>query len=622
MNTFQKYRVGELRPSQVMFTYGIGAIADLPDLAAIVMGLEDWERYGTQVLKEERLLQAVQHQLGKQVQELRGLPIPDEDKKQDTNVGIPLAPFPTWMVCPKCHLLAPLSSGVFDLKSPPNKPTDTKYIHQNCPRGYKYPPKVIPVRFMVACEKGHLDDFPWIYFVHRGSNHCQGPLRLIEPNVSGAVTDILVRCDSCPSQRMLSDAFGVVAQKNMPTCRGRHPHLRRFEDCNLQMKTMLLGASNSWFSLSLSALSLPSSGSNKLAQLVDSAWIQLGHINTIEILEAILNAFQMSGQLQGFLPYSPQAIWTAIQDKKADSTTTEFKDDLKTPEWQALSLANTALNNSDWQLQAVPTPPDFQDYFEKIILVEKLREVRALMGFTRIQSPGDFTDTGDVPKEFRPPISRQSPTWIPATEVRGEGIFIQFKENTLQQWENQSQIQKQHHQVKEAHRNWLNQRNPDLVDKIACPDMRYMLIHSFAHALMRQLALECGYNAASLRERVYAQVGNVDQIAQAGVLIYTAAPDSEGTLGGLVHLGTEQTLNHHIRQALAQIHICASDPLCADHTPAQDRTSLHWSACHACLFSPETSCERGNKFLDRSLLIPTLSNDQFNFFTANLIDHV
>ena len=152
--------------------------------------------------------------------------------------------------------------------------------------------------------------------------------------------------------------------------------------------------------------------------------------------------------------------------------------------------------------------------------------------------------------------------------------------------------------------------------------MRYMLIHSFAHALMRQLALECGYNAASLRERVYAQVCNAEQIAQAGVLIYTAAPDSEGTLGGLVHLGTEQTLNHHIRQALAQIHICASDPLCADHTPAQDRTSLHWSACHACLFSPETSCERGNKFLDRSLLIPTLSNDQFNFFSANLIDHV
>lgn len=621
MNNSSKYRVGELRPSQVMFTYGIGAIADLPHIAALVMGLEDWPLAGSTILQEERLLSAVQKNLGKQVKELRGLPISNEDNYQETQVGIPLAPFPTWMVCPKCSLLAPLSSGLFELKSPFNRPTETKYVHHNCPRAKS--PKAIPVRFMVACERGHLDDFPWIYFVHKGEVSCSGSLRLIEPSVSGSVTDVLVKCDSCGQTRRLSDAFGTAASFNMPTCRGRHPHLRRFDDtCNLQMKTLLLGASNSWFSLSLSALSLPSTGTTKLAQLVEKNWTALNPASSVELLQGILTSLQGLGLLQELVAYPVDAIWKAIEAKKAGAATTEFKGDLKTPEWDALSTVDISRNNTDWQLQAIAAPPDFRDYFEKVVLVEKLREVRALIGFTRIQSFGDFTDTEDIFQEFRPPISRQAPTWVPATEVRGEGIFIQFKESVLQAWEQQPQIRKQYISVKEAHKNWLNQRNPDLVDTVPCPDMRYVLIHSFAHALMRQLALECGYNAASLRERIYANVGNAEQAPQAGVLIYTAAPDSEGTLGGLVHLGQEKFLNYHIRQAFEQICICASDPLCADHTPEQDRTSLHWSACHACLFSPETSCEKGNKFLDRSLLIPTLSKDNLNFFNLALINDV
>jgi Domain of unknown function (DUF1998) len=132
-----------------------------------------------------------------------------------------------------------------------------------------------------------------------------------------------------------------------------------------------------------------------------------------------------------------------------------------------------------------------------------------------------------------------------------------------------------------------------------------MLLHSFSHALMRQLAIECGYAAASLRERIYSSRPE-DDFSMAGVLIYTAAPDSEGTLGGLVSLGDPDVLGRHIDQALEQMRLCASDPLCADHEPSQAPNDLHWAACHACLFSPETSCERGNKYLDRSLLVPTV----------------
>ncbi|MFN6166947.1 MAG: DrmB family protein [Pseudanabaena sp.] len=618
-----RYRIGELRPSQIMFSYGIGAIADLPNLAAMVMGLEDWQRQHTQVISEDRLLAAVQEQLGGQVQQLVSLPIPEEESRhpylnQQPNLeGIPVAPFPTWMVCPKCDLLAPITDGLFELKTPRNRHSEAAYHHINCTKGIT--PRVIPVRFLTACEKGHLDDFPWRYFVHRGSSDCKGSLRLIEPSVSGAVTDIMIKCDTCGASRRMSDAFGLSGKQNMPRCRGRHPHLRSFDDkCDRQMKTMLLGASNSWFSLSLSALSIPNA-ENKLEQYIDSYWLTLEEADSADTLKAFLRLLQKQGKAYELENYDIQEIWQAIAKRKNGSSQESndhiSRSDLKTPEWLKFkSVTGLEDRGKDWRLKAIAPPVDFDKVISKVIRVEKLREVRSLIGFTRIQSSGDFTDTGEVPKEYRAPLSRRDPTWVPAMEVRGEGIFIEFNETALQAWEQQPAVKKQHIQVREAHKNWLNQRNPELVDKISTPDMRYLLIHSFSHALMRQLAIECGYNAASLRERIYAQVATSDRQAQAGLLIYTAAPDSEGTLGGLVYLGEAPRLNHHIHQALESIRICTSDPLCAEHDPAGDRVSLHWAACHACLFSPETSCERGNKFLDRALLVPTFSQTDICFF--------
>jgi hypothetical protein len=144
--------------------------------------------------------------------------------------------------------------------------------------------------------------------------------------------------------------------------------------------------------------------------------------------------------------------------------------------------------------------------------------------------------------------------------------------------------------------------------------MRYVLLHSLAHGLMRQLTLQCGYTAASVRERIYSRGPSEDHEPMAGVLIYTAASDSEGTLGGLVSLGESKVLTTHLAQALEGIGLCASDPLCAEHSPSRDALTLHGAACHACLFAPETSCERGNKYLDRSVLVPTVERTDFAYF--------
>lgn len=604
-------KVGELRPSQILFSAGIGSVIDLPNLSTMVMGLDDWDITHATELGEERLLAAVKRSLSHSVKRLLSPPLPPESDSvpnlldESQRVGIPVSPFPTWMLCPNCRLLAPLQSGLFDLKTDRFRPDQNRYVHTNCPRG-KFPPTVIPARFLVACKHGHLDDFPWRYFVHRGVDCERGTLRLNEYGVSGSAADIEVKCDGCGANRRMSDAFGEPGKKFMPQCRGRHVHLRNFDEggCDQQMVGILLGASNSWFPITLSALSIPTAV-DKLAQLVEKHWTVLEKAFSLEVLAA----FRLIGQLKEFAKYLDAELWAQVQQKRSatsDDGDDETKD-IKTPEWQVFSNADTSLNSADFWLTPVAPPKGYESYFSKVVLVERLREVRALVGFTRIESPGDFVETGEIPEDFWAPLSRQEPKWVPATEVRGEGLFIQFSEPAIAQWEALPHLKDYKKQSVEAHQRWRTARSLD--PNANYPGVRYILLHSFAHALMRQLAIECGYTAASLRERIYSKSPQDDNGPMAGILIYTAAPDSEGTLGGLVSLGEPATLGRHIDQALDQMRLCASDPLCAEHSPLQNPNVLHWAACHACLFSPETYCERGNKYLDRTLLIPTVKTE-------------
>lgn len=607
-------KVGDIRPSQILFSGGIGSVIDLPNLSTMVMGLDDWDINHASEIGEERLLAAVRRSLSYSVRRLLAPPLPPEGTgipslfDESERVGIPVSPFPTWMICPSCRQLEPLQSQLFELKTDRFRPDQNRYVHTNCLRRLR-PPTVIPARFLVACKHGHLDDFPWYFFVHRGVTDCKGKaLRLNEYGVSGSAADIEVKCDGCGAKRRMSDAFGEPGKKNMPQCRGRHVHLRSFDEggCDQQMIGILLGASNSWFPITLSVLSIPSSV-NKLAQLVEKNWTVLEKAVSLEVI----SAFRLIGQLKEFVNYSDEEVLAQVQHKKSAASDDSDDDakDIKFPEWQVFSAAEVSRNSADFWLTPEKTPNGYSPYFEKVVLVERLREVRALVGFTRIESPGDFVETGDLPKDLWAPLSRNEPKWVPATEVRGEGLFLQFSEEAVSKWEKLPQIKAYRRQMIEAHRRWRTIRSLD-PDK-GYPGVRYILLHSFAHALMRQLAIECGYTAASLRERIYSKSPDEDNGPMAGILIYTSAPDSEGTLGGLVSLGEPLTLGRHIDQALEQMRLCASDPLCAEHSP-QNPNTLHWAACHACLFSPETSCERGNKYLDRSLLIPTVKTELSN----------
>jgi Domain of unknown function (DUF1998) len=209
------------------------------------------------------------------------------------------------------------------------------------------------------------------------------------------------------------------------------------------------------------------------------------------------------------------------------------------------------------------------------------------------------------------PLAREPARWVPCTEVRGEGIFLRLDGDLLADWEERYRASGRPQRLWEAHGAWRTRRHLD--PQGGWPGVRYVLLHSLAHALIRELALECGYGASSIRERIYSV--RPDAPDMAGVLLYTAAADSEGTLGGLVSLGEPQQLARLLGQALDRARLCSSDPLCSEHDPNADG-SVHHAACHACQFASETSCERGNRFLDRAALVDTFTAAGAAYFRA------
>jgi len=610
----QPLRVGELRPSQLIWSYGVGALVDLPHLAVIVRGVDDWNPEQSVPLTEERLLASVRKALGPQIRQLLSVPVAAESEggydpfSPDARIGVPVSPFPEWLRCPFCWLLAPIDSGLFVLKEDAFRPDRIRYVHENCNKAHS--PKAVPSRFLVACRDGHLDDFPWRYFVHRGATGCSGQLSFYEVGASLETANLWVRCTSCDTRRSMIDAFERESGA-LPACRGRHPHLREVAGgCDQPLRPILLGASNGWFPVTMSVLSVPTQAS-QLAQLVEDNWAVLRTVTSREIL----GAFREAGQLRELAGYTDDEVMEAIDDKRARDEGTAAAEaeevDLKGPEWEAFSNPDIQPQGRDFMLETVDAPSGYEGVLSRVVRAQRLREVNALIGFTRVEPPDEPRPGEERPE--RAPLAGGAPTWLPTTEVRGEGIFLAFDSGFLSDWLARGSVRERERALLEGHERWRAARRLS-ADATGFPGVVFAMLHTLSHALMRELAIECGYGAASIRERIYASPHG-EGAGMAGIMLYTAAPDSEGTLGGLVELGRPSNLGRLLDQALERAGLCSSDPLCAEHRPRTDR-SLHGAACHACLFAAETSCESGNRYLDRALLVPTLRTPDAAIFST------
>jgi hypothetical protein len=604
-----------------MFTGGVGGLIELPNFTVMVQGLDEWNysRLGDAdpTIHEPRLLAAVRARYGSPaVSQLRAAPWmegqADDPNGPANQVGVPVLPFPAWFRCTSCSQLSSLDSGAFGFTNQvASRPFEAQFVHKNCRRRDRF---AVPARFLVGCLNGHLDEFPFAWFVHRGEECAESrypSLRMIDFG-RDAAANVRIECASCGKQRNMLEAQGRGGMENLPACRGRHAHLGVFDQCDQPSRLLVLGASNQWFGTTVNALSVPPSQASALETAIDRLWDRLRMVTSYEVMEfAYAQLFAADMQ-----PWPIDEVWSAVEGRRARESgemsagvsfggMVDERQDLLGPEWLLLTADPPPEPSADFAVRSAGVPSMAAGLIADVRQVERLRLVRALIGFTRFDAP----DPDDPELVTTARLSREAvPNWVPATEVRGEGLFVRLHPEALAAWERRASdpiVRDQHRQAfGRFQRNRYSERIPRPPDwdwAQHWPGLRYYLIHSLAHVVLRAISLECGYAAASLAERIYARDDDSDSMA--GFLIYTSVPDAEGTLGGLVSLGEPGRFSLMLERALGDARACSSDPLCAETVPSHTSDACYAASCHVCMFLSETSCERGNRFLDRRLVV-------------------
>jgi hypothetical protein len=596
---------GQVRQSQVITTFGPGALMDLPNYAAIVGGLEFWQGTDRQIF-EERLVSKLQTILDVPGLKLYAPPV-DSGDPQAPKTGIAVWMFPEWFVAQR------EIEGPGQVRSRPLIHRETlvknKYIGSD---RKKHP--VVPIRFVQACLNGHISDIDWYGFVHDYKADCRRQLFVDERGTGGDLSDITIRCE-CGKSRPL-----IVAAQNPKSalgfCKGWRPWLGNNSreqcggggDSGAQINRLLIrSASNAYFPQVLSVISIPEANA-RVRKALDEVWEDfLQYAESLSDLAKERKRAKVSAALEGL---SDAIVYAEIERRRGGGA--ELTKSIKNAEIESL-LSNPDemgedILDGDFFARVLPMDGGGSGALAKVdrvVLVHRLREVVAQVGFTRFEAAMNEVDGELSLGVRRAPLAREI-SWLPAIENRGEGILIAFKKEAIKDWLMRPEVQKRGIQLMQGFQGW-QQSHPG--SKNNFPGLPYIMLHSLSHLLITAVSLECGYSASSIRERIY--VGDEGY----GILLHTGTPDSEGTLGGLVHVG--RSIEKHLRNALELGRLCANDPVCAQHNPqdAHEERYLMGAACHGCLLIAETSCERFNQYLDRSLVVSNVGSLGTEFFS-------
>ena len=637
-------KVGSARPSSLLYTYGPGAIMDLPGFSVMPAGLDDWEpiwkrRQHVPTIIEPRLLNVVRLHLGNQVEALRPYPWQPKQNtfaKDSADLGIPARVFPQWLRCTGCDYLGPLPRFAHT-NTHPFRPDLAQFTHRSCPgrgaqrsgaaRSGRRESPAVPAQHLLTCSNGHLDEFPYELWVHRGAPcpKAERPdLKMHDPNVGHSVGS-MISCAACGARRGMAEAQGAVGRAKLPqTCRGRHPHLSAFDkECDARPALIMMGASNLWFPSTQSIIVMPRTDAEKAEELGDRLRVEVG-VEQVKQFAGQLEVIRAMAKMKDIdlSPVSDDSLSAALADVLSPPETDEQRRkkldtwdpvELLIPEWQYLqkpALFPQQKNTSGLMVTDMPRGPALPGKINRVVAVNQMKKVNAFIGFTRLD---EMDRVNDLPTRLAKLTRNGKPAWVPATEDRGEGIFLQLNLDAVEEWENTiygSPLWAAH---RAAHRRNFRRRFSETA-KVVDPDSRlpaprFWLLHILAHVLIREMAMSCGYGAASLAERIYGWPASAHREGAAGLLICTTASDSEGTLGGLVALSDPARLQTLVTSALRRAARCSSDPLCAMRTPSDPEDFLHGAACHCCTFASETSCEKANRFLDRRFLLTLPSVD-------------
>ncbi|WP_399892172.1 DrmB family protein [Streptomyces sp. BBFR51] len=591
-------RTLRVRQSQTVVPFGVGAVFDIQGESFVATGIGDWPPRGRQKLESPRLAS----RLG--VSGFYAAPATANDRYDLPDApGAPYIRFPSWLFCGSCRRMK--RWRIADEK--PGQP----------PRCLSCSPArtLAPMRFVQICQAGHLSDVDWWFWAHsrRDSGErrrCEERDRLrflVSERASGLeALSVVCTAKGCGAARDLLDILGTHGMR----CSGRNPWQRVNErvDCPRPVQIVQRTAGNLYYPIVHSALDIPETdvpaghGDEALAAKVreHDLWVSLCRVAATPRAAVFRTMIQEDtgaddALLDALIEEETGQPLPAPDASSSDAPTEPARPDLSREEWAAFTaptppatrdfaLRETTLGSAD---ETVDPWAALNRRFGRVVLADRLREVRALSGFSRV-SPDAPVVPADTTRRLK---------WLPAVEVFGEGVFLTLDRAELARWEADTDVLRR---VTGMRADLDRSFQRDRLEAVTGPELapRFVLLHTLAHLLIRQLSFESGYTTASLRERIYAR----PEQDQYGILVYTAAGDAEGTLGGLVRQGEPSRLAETLLRMTESAAWCSADPLCAEHT-GQGFGNLNRAACHACALLPETSCETGNTLLDRALVV-------------------
>lgn len=598
--------LNQIRQSSLVLGIGPGALTVLRDgSTALIPGTDAW--YINQSVKPHRQIIPIEAQIyDNLLQQNLGvdffvIPPAKGVSSEPYTDYLDVTLFPSWMVCYSCDTLMRVT-GPFRIPCP------------NCKTPGKFTKPLVQTNFVIACDDGHLAEFPWIEWVHRGaSNACPAPSLKFKANGVVELRNQYIKCEGCGKRRDLSQTNGAfddgttelskeLEKGQEYLCPGGMPWLKKeVTDCKKHVRMVLRSSNNIYFSSTVSSILVPSN-SGVFSEAIDrvkssknqgkyKAWLL---VNPAELVAGNL-LMSESNYYAGISFEDLAAALVEVCGNKPSSQPPKDEEIVqfdRTPEWIALSSAK---EDRDLVVRPVPGFQANEFGIGSVNAIPHLVKTTALKGFSRLK-----------PKEMAPAHGKQllrrdpflpSSRWLPAIQQTGEGIFIALEQKKLDEWLALPTV------VERAGRIISNlERNKRSLQE-AEPSAKFFLLHTLAHVLIQELVIECGYTSASLAERIYSNEG------QAGILIYTASASADGTMGGLVEMSHPSSLLNALENAIERARWCSNDPVCMEiGDSGHGNSGSNLAACHSCCLLPETACEHFNQGLDRAMLIGDTTN--------------
>jgi len=627
---------GPLRQSQVIAPFGPGAIhTDRFGVSLICCGLDHWfSRIENETDCDEFKITdewRINRSLG--VDHLRkppdyrnsisGVDVP--------NIGltIPFLRFPTWHYCSNCGYMKKTALTYQGLKD--------KNICPVCQAQKSIKIPLVQVRFAAVCDQGHIQEFPWNEWAHQDlSPECGEDNLILKEYGGGTLDSIEVICTKCKKRKRLGGiTSGELQIKGEPlACTGQRLwlHDEAGTGCGRPVRGILRNASNIYFSQIFSSIFLPredkktDSETEEIIRIFEKPAIS----SVIDILKSMDTAVEtilekIQNQYGKYLKeYDTGQVLSVLKKHQKAETETESSEGSQswgTYDREAFRREEYRILSEEWDIPYLNSEEvDIGKYagsvskiFSKIMLIKKLRETRVFTGFTRLNPPSE-QNIFELRQLLWLNQPDQSDSWLPASIINGEGLFLEFDRTALAKWLTGHEKENIESRVSNLRRNFeaaSRERQGFEIHNELHPV--FILIHTFSHLLMNQLTFECGYSSASLRERLY--FSSDEAAPMAALLIYTAAGDSEGTMGGLVRIGKPGLFEPMLKDAVRRSQWCSADPVCMElgDMGGQGPYSCNLAACHNCALVPETSCEEFNRFLDRGVVTGTVENRSIGF---------